>query len=116
MLRNRDNNIFDIGILDDNDNVLALIEFQGDQHFHPVPRWGGLHGHLSTAKQTPTSYHRRLNFTNKINPCLNNAFKLYSTRLFTFDCILLNIISIIKLGLTLKLIKKLRILKSVNMR
>ena len=23
---------------------------QGDQHFHPVPRWGGLHGHLSTAK------------------------------------------------------------------
>ena len=44
-----DDNV-DALILDDNNNVLALIEFQGDQHFHPVPRWGGLHGHLSTAK------------------------------------------------------------------
>ena len=42
---------------------LALIEFQGDQHFHPVPRWGGLHGHLSTAKhdQIKALYARRNN-------------------------------------------------------
>ncbi len=38
----------DGAILDENNNPLALIEFQGDQHFHPIPRWGGLHGHLST--------------------------------------------------------------------
>lgn len=41
---------YDFAILDENDNPIALIEFQGDQHFHPVKRWGGLHGHLSTAK------------------------------------------------------------------
>lgn len=41
---------YDFAILDENDNPLALIEFQGDQHFHPVKRWGGLSGHLSTAK------------------------------------------------------------------
>ena len=54
---------YDFAILDDNNNVLALIEFQGDQHFHPVPRWGGLHGHLSTAKhdQIKALYARRNN-------------------------------------------------------
>jgi hypothetical protein len=34
---------YDFAILDENNNPLALVEFQGDQHFHPVPRWGGLH-------------------------------------------------------------------------
>ncbi len=72
---------YDFAILDDNDNVLALIEFQGDQHFHPVPRWGGLHGHLSTAKhdQIKALYARRNNIPlfyiteseqNKIYPML----------------------------------------------
>ena len=32
---------FDFAILDDNNNVKHLIEFDGQQHFYPVELWGG---------------------------------------------------------------------------
>lgn len=33
--------LFDFAILDDDDNIIKLIEYDGEQHFHPVERFGG---------------------------------------------------------------------------
>lgn len=32
---------FDFGIIDSNKRIIALIEFDGQQHFEPVDLWGG---------------------------------------------------------------------------
>ena len=35
---------FDFAILDENEDVHALIEYDGEQHYHAVPHWGGQEG------------------------------------------------------------------------
>ena len=32
---------FDFGIIDDNKRIVALIEFDGEQHYKPIEVWGG---------------------------------------------------------------------------
>ena len=33
---------FDFAILDNNNNIIRLIEFDGEQHYKDIPAWGGL--------------------------------------------------------------------------
>lgn len=35
---------FDFAILDENENIHALIEYDGEQHYHAIPHWGGSEG------------------------------------------------------------------------
>lgn len=35
---------FDFGVLDQNQNLIYLIEYDGEQHFKPVTHWGGIEG------------------------------------------------------------------------
>ena len=35
---------FDFAVFDDNGDIDFLIEYQGEQHYHPKPKFGGMDG------------------------------------------------------------------------
>lgn len=57
---------FDFAITDNEDNVIALIEFDGEQHYRPVQFFGGLEGYKK----------RKKNDQIKINYCKTNHIPL----------------------------------------
>lgn len=57
---------FDFAILDNNENVIALIEYDGEQHFKAIPHWGGADG----------LRHRQENDMKKDMYCIQHNIKL----------------------------------------
>lgn len=42
---------FDFAILNNSQKVVSLIEFQGEQHYRPIPLWGGIKGLKTSQKR-----------------------------------------------------------------
>lgn len=59
---------FDFAVFDEDNNLVALIEFQGRQHYQPVAKFGGQKG----------LNRQRYNDTLKRKYCLKHNYKLIS--------------------------------------
>ena len=75
---------FDFAIFDDNNNLLQLIEYDGEQHFKSVPNWGGQEG----LKQ------RQYNDEKKNQYCIQNNIKLVRIPFYLLNQITLETLEI----------------------
>ena len=71
---------FDFAILDDNGNVIKLIEYDGEQHFKPIEKWGGEEKFLIQKERDER----------KNQYCKENNLNLLRIPYYDFDKITLN--------------------------
>jgi hypothetical protein len=68
---------FDFVIFDNNGKLLYLIEYQGEQHYHPIELYGGMDALINNKMKDKIKY----------NYCKENNIKLYIIPYWDFNII-----------------------------
>ena len=68
---------FDFAVFDDEGNIDFLIEYQGEQHYRPKPKFGGAKGF----------YQQKHNDTKKRNYCMTHGYTLIAIPYWDFPIV-----------------------------